>query len=1426
MYNNTIALTQGSTVVNFSWYLTSKGVVINSGSRNIDMRNNLIYNNVNNQFASASFSRLMDVGDGNLSFSYLDHNNYFTSGIGSTYGFNGGPTSTTLEPEFVSMTDGHLNPGSQKNYYLQNLGVPLSGVTADIDNQVRNTSTPDVGADEFTSTATCTGAIAGTIDSPNTFTMCSAIPMTVSSSTVSAGIDIVNQWLVSTSAAGTYTNVSSGTGFNTPSYTVNGFPDGIYYFKLSTSCPAYSLSSTSNIATVTIVSPPTLSLSSTQNTICSGKGSSLVVSGANSYLWSNSSTSPTLSLFLNASASYYLVYKNAPCPADTIFNINVYVQPTPSVSVISPTGNVCSGAQTTLSATGATNYSWSTGATGATITPSPIATTFYSVTGSYTNGCSNTATIILSPISSPTVTVSSSSTLCSGQSATLTAGGAVSYTWSTGTVASSIVVSPSTSTVYTVIGRNSSSCTDTKSINVAVVPGFTINVSGPSSICNGQTASLTATGASNYTWSTGAFTPSVTVSPSVTSVYTLTGESGGCSLSTTRTLSISANPTVYITGSTVACLGQTGTLVANGATSYTWDSGSNASTQTISPGGTTTYTLTGSNGTCQAQTNITVNTSTVPLITTAVSAASVCPSAPVSFTAFGANTYTWSNSANGNTITFNPSSPGVYTVNGSNSAGCVSSATVGIGLYSLPSITVTPPSATVCALSPTSFTASGASTYTWNGTVTGTSATLIPASSLFYQLTGASAQGCTNTVFFGVTTIPLPTLSINPPSASVCIGSAAAFTASGASSYTWNGSIVSPVVSFLPFSNTVYTVSGINASNCIATATVGVITNSLPVVSVSPSSTTVCAFTTATLTASGANSSYAWSNAMSGSSITLSAGNSTVITVVGTNTTGCSSNPVSATVNILPLPSLSITASAYTVCQGAQSTLTALGALSYTWNVGSLVSNTPTVIVTPTSSSVYQVIGTGANGCSNSFSNAVTASLVMIPSPSLSISGNTVICSGKSTTLTALAPTAINYSWTTSNTTQSVSVSPLVATNYSVTITDAFGCSNTASVSVLVNSLPTVSINGNSVVCNGTPVTLTASGAVSYIWNTSSTQPSITVSPSSASTYSVLGTDVNGCQAGATQTVNVSASPSVTVVASNTVVCSGSTVVLQGSGANTYTWSGGVVNNIPFTPNGPATYSVSGTSTNGCQGNASIFIGINALPVISVTGNSLVCEGSTVTLNASGAQSFVWSNSQSGPSISVLTSPNLNYSVTGTDANGCQGTGSITLTPFPKPTLQVNSTTPFLCLGDSALLTVSGALKYLWDNSDTTQSIQIKPLVNTTFTVSGVDANGCSDTTSYEQVVGDCTGLASISQGENGVRIYPNPNHGQFTVHLNGHSQNCLLEVFNSLGQLVYRAQLLELKNNYNLSDQAKGIYTLRITEKGTSLQHLKLIIE
>ncbi|MDI6832289.1 MAG: FISUMP domain-containing protein [Bacteroidales bacterium] len=215
---------------------------------------------------------------------------------------------------------------------------------------------------------------------------------------------------------------------------------------------------------------------------------------------------------------------------DSCASLNVTVSASPST--------ICSGSSSTLSASGADSYEWSTGATTNSIIVTPSASTTYTVTGT-TSGCSTTATVNVIVNTSPSVTVSASpSTICSGSSSTLTATGADSYEWSTGATTNSITVTPSVSTTYTVTGTTSGcSATTTANVTVNTSPSVTVSAS-PSPICSGSPSTLTAAGATSYQWSTGATTNSITVTPSASTTYTVTGTASGCSATATVNVTV------------------------------------------------------------------------------------------------------------------------------------------------------------------------------------------------------------------------------------------------------------------------------------------------------------------------------------------------------------------------------------------------------------------------------------------------------------------------------------------------------------------------------------------------------------------------------------------------------------------------------------------------------------------------------------------------------------------------------------------------------------------------------------------------------------------------------------------------------------------------------------------------------------------------
>ncbi|HEX7414103.1 MAG TPA: choice-of-anchor tandem repeat GloVer-containing protein [Bacteroidia bacterium] len=269
--------------------------------------------------------------------------------------------------------------------------------------------------------------------------------------------------------------------------------------------------------------PATVTVTESPSTICIGATATLTASGASTYTWSTSATSATITPSPTVTAQYMVTgtdVNNCINTATSTVTVNAF----PTVSVNSPT--ICIDSPTTLTASGATTYSWNTTATTASISVTPTVTTTYIVTGTM-SGCSAsasaTSTVTVNAL--PTITVNSGA-ICTGNSFTMSPSGASTYTYSSG----SAVVSPTASATYTVSGTDVNTCTNTATSTVSVNALPTVSAtSNTTSLCVDSTAILQASGASTYTWSTSATTATIAVTPSVTTTYSLSGtDANGC----------------------------------------------------------------------------------------------------------------------------------------------------------------------------------------------------------------------------------------------------------------------------------------------------------------------------------------------------------------------------------------------------------------------------------------------------------------------------------------------------------------------------------------------------------------------------------------------------------------------------------------------------------------------------------------------------------------------------------------------------------------------------------------------------------------------------------------------------------------------------------------------------------------------------------
>ncbi len=649
--------------------------------------------------------------------------------------------------------------------------------------------------------------------------------------------------------------------------------------------------------------------------------------------------------------------------------------------------------------------------------------------------------------------------------------------------------------------------------------------------------------------------------------------------------------------------------------------------------------------------------------------------------------------------------------------------------------------------------------YTWTpniGLSTNTSSNPIasPSVSTNYTVQSTDRYGCTTYAYVTLTVNSTPSLTVN--SATICLGvQAATLIVSGSNSYSWSpssdlsSSTGSLVVGNPTATINTYTVTGLTTLGCVSSATTFIQVNSLPNILVSPTSSSICiGQQSSTLTASGAIV-YSWTpsiglSSTTGSNVVADPTVTTTYSVGGLDGFGCP-NYKTITIGVNSLPVLSVNSSS--ICLGQQTaTLIANGANTYTWTppTGLSTLTGSVVLANPNASTTYSIIGTDVNGCFNN----TTTSLTVMQLPNISVNSASICIGQQSATLSATG--ALSYTWipvsNLSPTTGSMVVAnPTVNTTYTVVGIDMNGCYNYLTSTVSVNALPVLIVNSPTICIGQQSATLIVNGANTYTWtpnlNLSSTTGSLVVAtPSVTNNYTVSGTDLNGCVNFSSNTITVLPLPILSV--NNATICMGQqTATLIANGANTYTWlpvfsTGSVITVMPLTNN---TYTVVGQDLSGCLNYTIANVTVVPLPVISVNNASICLGQQTATLIANGGNTYTWSPTASLSSASgsiVTTSPPATsvFTVTVTDNNNCYNVATSTVTIYQLPVISVNSTS--VCPGQfPANLLPTGANTYTWNptvtyNQTNGSDVDANPTVPTTYTVTGIDNNGCFNTAS------------------------------------------------------------------------------------------------
>jgi gliding motility-associated-like protein len=488
-------------------------------------------------------------------------------------------------------------------------------------------------------------------------------------------------------------------------------------------------------------------------------------------------------------------------------------------------------------------------------------------------------------------------------------------------------------------------------------------------------------------------------------------------------------------------------------------------------------------------------------------------------------------------------------------------------------------------------------------------------------------------------------------------------------------------------------------------------------ISIGQNDVTLCngASTILNASASSGYPTYTYSiTAPSVNTPTLNTGPINATTVFTITVNDICNKPVTKQITVTPVAIPTVVATSTTICAGSTATISATGASTYTWNPGQ---TNDSIAVSPSTTTSYTVIG-AVGTCTSSAVSTVT-----VIGQAISISGLNNICIGQSSTLTASG--GGTYTWDNGATTASISVTPTITTDYTVTSVGG-SCVNMAVYTVSVSALPVISVTGGTI-CPGQTATLTASGATTYTWNTGATTSTISANPSTATVYTVAGTTIPTCSNTTTYTLSIVPIPTITVSPPNPLICAGDNAVLSASGASSYTWStGSTTFSTSVNPITTTSYTVVG-SVGSCTSSAVATVTV-AGQSVAITGNGNICIGQSSLLSATGGTLYSWSNGASTPTISVSPTITTVYNVTSIIGT-CTNTAAFTVSVTPKPVINVTGAT--ICPGQNGVITATGATTYTWNTGATTSAINVTPTVTTTYTVTGTTIPTCTDTAVY-----------------------------------------------------------------------------------------------
>ena len=1065
--------------------------------------------------------------------------------------------------------------------------------------------------------------------------------------------------------------------------------------------------------------------------ICVGQSVTLTSSYVSGNIWSPSGET-TQSILVSQAGTYTVTFTDANGCSAVSQPLTVTVLPQAQAPVITPNGptTFCQGGSVVLNTSTSTgSIVWNPGnISGNSITVTEAGS--YVATLTTADGCTVSSlpvnVVVEANPAQPSINAFGSTTFCQGGSVTLFSTSNANNTWSpNGETTDSITVT--NAGTYTLTITNAAGCSSTSApILVTVLPNPIapiITANGPTTFCIGESVTLSSNIANDIVWSTSQTSSDITVSlPGAYSV--IVTDANNCSSQSNVINVIVNNPGLAsISGNNQFCAGGSTTLTAVNGSSFLWSpTGETTQNITVSSPGIYSVTITGPNGCTSVSAPILVTSLTPsPVSVTPSGTVQICDNSSVTLTSSVSNGNVWS--PNGETtasIVVNTS--GDYFVTAVDGNGCTATSnTVTVVVIPAPQQPIISPAGPIVQCGGSVILDAGiisGVTYLWNDNITNTQTNTVSQSGN-YSVTVTSPNGCTNSSsVVNVTIETLPIVNLGNDIVQ-CGGSVTLNAGNPGASYLWsNGETTQTIVlsSSASVSVTVTNTCGSATSNTI-NVTINNIPSAATITPVGPIE--ICNGSSQILT-SNINTGNLWSpNGETSQTITVSSAGSYFTTVTDANGCTATSNIVVVTVSN-PLTQVNI-GSDVTQCGGTVTLNAGNPGASYLWSNG-LTNQTIAV----SASGIYSVNVT--NACGTVTSNSVNITINTIPfAPVISPGGPVVFCQGNSVVLNSSELTG--NTWSTGATTPSIVISNSGV--YTVTFTDVNGCTATSAPLVVTEDFPLVApvLGGPFVQCAGSLV-LDAGlglGSTTYQWSTGATTQTISVSQTGL--YNVVLTNSCGSVQSTDAQVTINPVPAAPVITplGQTTFCAGGSLILSSNIANGITWSTGeTTQNITVTQNGD--YSVSFNDGNNCSSaSLPVTVTVQNPPLATNLGGPYTQCGGSVTLDAQNSGPgtlYLWNNNATSQILNVQQSGLYSVTIANTCGTIQSSTAVVNILTQPQAPIITASGPTTICSNGSVTLTSDVQQNYLWNNGETSQSINVN--VTDNYFVTFTAANGCS----------------------------------------------------------------------------------------------------